>query len=139
MMKTLPSRLLSGTPLVGFMTAFDDAFGRADTPWPYPVVVPSAVGSALLPFRCPYCETVCDELVDPKRREHYYDRLRKFSWCPCPDCRGRFFVDRRGEPLAAPLPAGASVAPSRVECSENAKATEESTGRFDMLGAVVLG
>lgn len=134
----LPSRLLSGAPLVGFMTAFDNAFGRADTPWPYPVVVPSAVGSALLPFHCPYCRTVCDELVDPAKRDHYYDKLRKFCWCPCPDCRGRFFVDRKGMPLAEPLPAGAKVAPSRVEVEGKAvevEAKQEESGRFDMLGA----
>lgn len=146
--KKRPSRLLSGTPLLGFAQAFDSVHGDENTPWPYKVVIPSAVGSALLPFNCPYCNTVCNELVDPSKRTHYYDKLRKFSWCPCPDCRKRFFVDRKGMPLVKALPAGATVAPSKVEEGEGTLnkpsdvidvkallATDESQG-LDMLGSL---
>jgi hypothetical protein len=136
--------------LVGFAQIFDSTYGDANTPWPYLVVTPSAVGSAILPFHCPHCGTVCDELVDPNKREHYYDKLRKFSWCPCPDCRGRFFVDRKGTPLATALPAGATVAPSKVErkgggangidvvtsVDVKSPAPVLATGRFTMLGAL---
>lgn len=139
-----PSRLLSGTPLLGFATAFDAASGDETTPWPYPVVTPSAVGPVILPFHCPHCGTVCSELVDPNTREHYYDKLRKFSWCPCVDCRKRFFVDRKGTPLTSLLSAGAAVAPSKVERGggdgiDALKSWAQETDRgLDMLGAVDL-
>ena len=127
--RTLPSRFLKGPVLLGFAEMFDRTRGDEETPWPYPVVVPSAVGPVILPFSCPHCGTTCSELVDPKTRENYYDKERKFSWCPCPDCRKRFFVDRKGEPLAEVLPAGATVAPSKVEGREKVRS-------LDMLGAV---
>lgn len=141
MTRTLPSRLLPGVPLIGFYTAFDESKGASGTPWPYPIVTPSAVGPALLPFHCPHCGAVCDELVDPKTRMFYFDKNRKFSWCPKADCRGRFFVDRTGMPLAEPLPAGASAAPSMVERfvegeKKPTKSMMASSGRFDMLGAL---
>jgi hypothetical protein len=135
-MKRLPSRLISGPILVGFWGAFDNAHGRSDSPWPYPVVTPSAIGPALLPFECPYCGTVCSELVDPKTRGHYFDKLRKFSWCPCPDCHGRFFVDRKGQPLGAALPAGAISAPALVERAGGVRDGAAAATRFDMLGAI---
>lgn len=136
-MRRLPSRLLPGTPLLGFAEMFDDARGSSETPWPYPVVVPSAVGPALLPFRCPHCAAVCAALVDPVTRGHYYDRLRRFSWCPA--CRGRFFVDRKGLPLAEALPAGATHAPSRVERAEEVASAGGflegvEVGGLDLLG-----
>ena len=112
-MKTLPSRLIKGRPLIGFMTAFDSSSGADNTPWPYKVVIPSAVGSALLPFPCPHCSRVADELVDPNKREDYFDKLRKFSWCP--GCQKRFFVDRKGTPLTSKLDAGAKSAPAMIE------------------------
>ena len=103
--------------MIGFMQAFEDAHGDENTPLPYPVVVPSAVGSALLPFRCPHCGEVCTEVVDPNKRAGYFDREGKFSWCPCSDCRWRFFVDRSVAPLTEPLPAVAIVAPSACEAA----------------------
>lgn len=114
-MRTLPSRLLKGPVLIGFMSAFDSANGDADTEYPYPVVTPSALGPILLPFRCPHCGADCTALVDPERRLNYYDKLRKFSWCPSATCRKRFFVNRAGMPLSCDLYTGSTLAPCKVE------------------------
>ena len=141
---TLPSRLLKGPALLGFALNFDSVHGDETTPFPYLVVIPSAVGPALLPFRCPHCQAVCSELVHPDKRLEYYDKLRKFSWCP--KCRKRFFVDRKGKQLGAALPAGADVAPSEVEAGDKSLTvsdvkllpgpiSEAEACGFDMLGA----
>jgi hypothetical protein len=150
MMKTLPSRLLKGPVLIGFATAFDSASGDSETEYPYPIVTPSAVGPILLPFCCPHCGADCGALVDPERRLNYYDKLRKFSWCPSAACRKRFFVDRGGMPLPRDLYAGSKVAPSKVardgkeeiQAGETRRPSlsgydvEEEVRSLEMLGAL---
>lgn len=149
MTKTLPTKLLRGEVLLGFQALFDDAHGRGDTPWPYPIVTPSTIGPALLPFACPHCGEVRPEIVDPARYKEYRDAARKFSWCPA--CRCRYYVDRRGMSLAVSLSAGATSAPARVDRLGTApgeqhgqvvepvaeQAVEQAVeGRFDLVGAI---
>jgi transposase-like protein len=120
---------------------FDDVSGSSETPWPYPVVIPSAVGSAILPFACPHCKASCDALVNPRRQLDYHDKLRKFCWCP--SCKGRFFVDRVGEPLKETLPAGAAIAPSTVRAlssfTDTAQAALPKPRALVLLGALPIG
>lgn len=106
---------LHGVPLAGFHGIFEENFGDPMTPTPYPRVTPSRMGTALLPFRCPVCRTIIHEFSDKEMREHYRDPQRGFFFCPCPDCRSRFYLDEEGMALPKALPAGASVAPCRVE------------------------
>lgn len=113
----LRRRLLPGPVLIGFAELFDGAYGNPSTPrdkrGAYPVITPSRVGYALLPFACPYCGEARCEVVDPKRRMNYYDETRGFSWCPA--CQGRFILNPAGRPLEAELPAGADYAPALIE------------------------
>lgn len=112
--KRAETRLL-GAPLAGFHGIFEENFGDPETPTPYPRVTPSRVGSALLSFKCPACRTIIHEFSDHEEREHYKDPQQGFFFCPCPDCRSRFYLNEEGMPLPAALPAGANVAPCRVE------------------------
>lgn len=141
------TNLIPGPHLLGFMTAFDESRGSPNTPWPYPIVIPSAVGSVLLPFPCPHCKKTCADHVHPTRRWHHFDKERKFCWCPA--CRGRFFVDRRGQLLVEPLAAGSLVAPARVEYISEAKDVSEEEvkkvlvaaaedPKFGMIGSLLL-
>jgi len=106
--------LLRGPVLVGFNELFDAAHGDPSTPAPYVKVKPARVGDTLLPFACPHCEAVRPEMVSPKTSIGYWDRLRRFSWCP--RCRKRYILDGRGAPLATKLEIGATSAPAIVEC-----------------------
>lgn len=131
-------RRLAGVPLLGFADAFEDVRGSAETPTPYPIVIPARVGPVLLPFSCPHCAADCSALVDPDKRLHYYDAERKFSWCPEPACRKRFFVDRQGMPLQEDLPAGATVAPSVIENARDLlEAGQQSVGKASAPRALV--
>lgn len=106
------STLIGGRPLLGFAALFDAAWGKP-TAEPLPTVTPSCMAGVLLPFRCPHCDAVRPEVVDPKTRAGWQDRRREFSWCPA--CQGRYVIDFKGMPLANALPAGAECAPARVE------------------------
>ena len=77
-------------------------------------ITPSRVGNALLPFRCPRCKEIPQDLACPVAREHYKDP-RPGGAYHCPRCGCRFRINLQGTPLDSTLPAGAEVGPSRVE------------------------
>ena len=108
------TQLLPGRPLLGFYGLFEEDYGDEATAREAIVVTPSKVGSALLPFRCPKCQEVPQELACPVTREHYRDP-RPGGGHHCPRCGCRFQIDLRGTPLTSTLPAGAKVGPSLVE------------------------
>jgi hypothetical protein len=126
--------LIPGPILIGFAEFFDRAYGDPKTPkknGDYPIVTPSKLGDTLLPFMCIYCEVV--QSVCPKQLANYTDDRRGFSWCP--SCRGRYILDRQGQPLEDDIPAGVDYAPAAV------KHGEETTvvGKYTKDGLVVLG
>lgn len=110
-------RQIAGPELCGFWGMFESSYGDPATEEGMPTVTPSFVGNSLLPFRCPSCAEVPQDLACPKTREKYRDTRpgRSNHWCPL--CGARFRLDERGTPLATALPAGAVVGPSRVERS----------------------
>lgn len=126
--------LIPGPVLIGFSELFDRAHGDPKTERPYPKVTPSRMGSVLLPFACPHCGEVRSEVVDPRRREHYYDRDRDFGWCPA--CRKRYVIDFKGTPLVASISAGAVAAPALVERNGTTKALDVPDDGIDALGAL---
>lgn len=133
------STRIGGTRLAGFHGLFEEDFGDPATPTPYPRVTPSRVGDALLPFRCPACRTIVREFSDARDRECFHDPQRGFYFCPCPDCRSRFYFNEDGIPLPSALPAGATVAPCKVD--RGGKAIIEGSGGVlsIVLGAMAGG
>jgi hypothetical protein len=127
--------LIPGPVLIGFAEFFDRSYGDPKTPKAtdgnYPTVTPSKLGDTLLPFMCIYCEVV--QSVDPKQVANYTDDQRKFSWCP--SCRGRYVLDKDGQPLEDDLPAGVNYAPAAVKHGEETMVV----GRYTKDGLVVLG
>ena len=109
------TRLLPGPAVCGFWGLFDADYGDPSTPRPYPRVTPSALGGVTLPFRCPHCKRIRADFADGAEREKYHDARDGHGNYWCPDCGGRFDLALPGAPLAAALPAGSVVAPSRVE------------------------
>lgn len=105
--------LIPGPILVGFSELFDQAHGDPKTPLPLPKVIPSRIGSVLLPFSCPHCSAVRSAVIDPKTRLGYHDKERGFSWCPA--CQKRYVICPEGTPLTSALPKGATHAPALVE------------------------
>lgn len=125
-------RLIHGTPLVGFLEAFEESCGR---PTPnMPIITPSRVGGVLLPFACPHCGAVRSETVDRGKRKQYTDKERGFSFCPV--CLGRYIVNLEGMPLAEALPAGATSAPARIERGGKVEVLDGAKeSGLDLLGA----
>jgi hypothetical protein len=131
---TRGKRLIPGTPLLGFLEAFEEAAGRP-TRNP-PRVTPTCIGGVLAPFACPHCGAVRSEPIDKKKRAHYADESRGFSFCPA--CRGRYVIDWKGMPLAESLPAGAVCAPAKVERGgkvEVLRGPSSGGSGLDLLGA----
>lgn len=106
--------LIQGRPLVGFYGIFEENFGKP-TNGPMPTVTPSFVGNSLLPFRCPSCQRVCQELACTVTREHYADPRPGRDNHFCHACGCRFRIDLRGVKLPCALAPGADVAPSMVD------------------------
>lgn len=123
---------IAGATLCGFFGLFEIDYGDPHTLEPYATITPSRVGTALLPFRCPSCREVPQALACPKSRECFYDRRRGRGnhWCPLCGCR--FFLDLRGTALPSALPAGADVAPSRV--NRAGTVLWQDMGRLTLLG-----
>ena len=124
--------LISGTPLVGFNSLFDAAYGSTKGSKPHPRVTPSRVGAALLPFPCPHCGEVRPVVVDRKRYAGYRDPVRGHSWCPA--CRGRYEINFDGAPLVGALEPGAISAPAIVEVGGKKKIVRERVDGFSLLG-----
>jgi len=110
---------LDGPSVCGFWGMFDSDFGDPNTNLPLCRITPTKVGSALLPFRCPRCDSAID-FSDSKRLEHYHDtrltsngKKRDNYWCPT--CGNRFLINFVGRPLEGKLDSS-GVAPSTVEC-----------------------
>lgn len=108
---------LSGPSIVGLYGMFEENWGDPSSPKPYPRVTPTRVGAALLPFRCPRCETTID-FSDPKRREHYHDTRRLGTGRRdnyfCPSCGMRFLLNDKGKQLEGKVSVD-GAAPSTVE------------------------
>jgi hypothetical protein len=120
---------------VGFNELFDRSFGRHDCQRPYPRIIPSRIGSVLLPFACPYCNEVRSQVVDAKTRLGWHDSERDFSWCP--SCKGRYVIDPKGTPLVKALPPGATSAPALVKRAGKTEVLKEiSANGLDSLGAL---
>jgi hypothetical protein len=110
------SNCLSGPSVCGFYGAFESDYGDDSTPRPYARVTPTRVGSALLPFNCPSCDSKID-FSDAKRRESYHDTrvlgtVKKDNYW-CPNCDARFVLNKKGITLNGPV--SNDVAPSVVE------------------------
>jgi len=118
---------IPGPPLLGFADAFDEAYGRSDTPKPYPKVTPSKVGNTLLPFPCPHCDVVCPVMIT-QRRAAYCDAKREHCWCP--NCRKRYILDVTGQSLSVLLPPDATFAPACV----NGKLKKPQIAGLTLLG-----
>ena len=99
--------------LLGFHGLFAEDYGDPATAKPYPCVTPSRVGPVLLPFPCPHCGSVRDEMVDAALRMHYLHPRDGYYFCP--SCNKRYELDLAGMPLATALEPGATFAPARVE------------------------
>ena len=126
--------LIPGPVLLGFADLFDEAWGKPGA-GPIPVVTPTAIGGALLPFACPHCGAARKAAVDPRLREGYRDPWRCFSWCPA--CRGRYRLNTDGGPLPAPMLPGAKAAPAQVAVGRASYVTCDlpRAGDLDLLGA----
>src|SRR5882724_9650177 len=107
---------IAGPMLCGFCDLFESYWGNLNTPVPYCTVTPTFVGNSMLPFRCPSCKEVPQELACPETRERYHDKRegRDNYWCPL--CGYRFEINLKGVSLSSDLKAGAMVGPSTVTC-----------------------
>ncbi len=125
--------LIPGPVLIGFGEMFDRSYGDPKTPLPYVRVTPTKIGGVLLPFPCPHCDEVRSVVVDSKRKDHYRDSERGFSWCPA--CRKRYVINPEGQSLVGELPAGATHAPALVErCGERRMVGLPKADGLNLLG-----
>lgn len=104
--------LLPGPVLLGFADLFDAAYGRPCAASEIPLVTPTAIGGALLPWPCPHCGAVRPQMATAQGRAEHSDPQRGFYFCPA--CEGRYRL-APGAPPPVAIAAGAHAAPCRVE------------------------
>ena len=98
--------LLPGPVLLGFADLFDAAYGRPCAASEIPLVTPTAIGGALLPFSCPHCGAVRPQMATAQGRAEHSDPQRGFYFCPA--CEGRYRL-APGAPPAAPIDLAGAV------------------------------
>lgn len=111
----MDSVYLQGPAVCGFFGAFEEDYGTPQSS-ALPRVTPTRVGSALLPFNCPSCDSKID-FSDRKRLESYHDTrvlgtVKKDNYW-CPTCDARFVLNKKGIALNGPV--SNDIAPSVVE------------------------
>lgn len=107
--------LIQGPSLCCFWGLFEQDFGDPTTESPMRTITPSFVGNSMLPFRCPRCKDVCQDLACPLLRDHYHDQREGRDNHFCPRCGCRFKISMSGMPLPCAIQTGADVGPSKVE------------------------
>lgn len=104
---------LPGRPVSGFHEAFEAGYGDPRSPTPYPIVTPSRIAGAMLPFPCPRCGGVVD-FSDGTARERYRDGRPGRGNHFCPHCGARFYLALDGTDVPNVLGAD-GTAPALVE------------------------